>query len=159
MGDPRGIRSDEVEIVVARELRKAGLPLTSLRVLSRYAPTVDDGGSFTIELAGVTPGAAAGAANRDVVVEFQNDTDIVTVDAVRALRTRVPAATTTDGPKRLRPVDASPEMVTGVSPIRVMLSTTGFALAAAQAATSLGIALLRIVRYQLIMGPTKHLWA
>jgi hypothetical protein len=147
MGDPRHVRPDEVEILVARELRKAGVELSRLRVVARR-PGVppDDGSTYVIELDGVTPAAEA---PRAVLVEFRNQATAVDVTGVRALLERNPMPPDADAPKRLQPRPAPPPPAASVSdaaapPLRVMFSTSGFEAAAAREALSLGVRLLRV---------------
>ena len=180
MSDPRHIRPEEVEIVVARELRKAGLALSFVRVLSRRALTPDDESEYAMELAGLTPlppsSPPSGAVRRDVLIDFRNERRVTDVDAVRALSARAapPAqATAADGPKRLQPTDqmsappiAQPaDAAPAALPIRVMVSTTGFDVMAAREAHTLGVLLLRLadggaafLRSQWAMGDEPPGW-
>jgi hypothetical protein len=160
MGNPRDIRPDEVEIVVARELRKAGVPLSNVRVLSRRALAADDASEYAIDLAGLASGASAGRA---VLVEFRNEASEVTLASMAALAARVPAAPPADGPKRLQPVESA--AAPAGEPLRVLVSTTGFDVAAAREAASLGVMLLRIadgreafLRSQWAMGSQPPAW-
>ena len=164
MGDPRRLRPDEVEIVVARELRKAGVPLATLRVTARHGavPNVPD--AFVLELAGVASVGGPEAANRPVLVELRNESAVVGLDAVQALGARSPASREDDGPKRLQAVHA---VDAGDSPraMRVLVSTTGFEAAAVVGAKALGVVLLRItdggaafLRSQWAMGEQPPAW-
>jgi len=161
MGDPRRVRPDEVEILVARELRKAGIPLSKLSVVSRRALAAQDESQYVMELTG-PPG---GAATQGIIIEFRNEAGVVDVDTIRALATRLPAARNADGPKRLQPANETSPDSAAVAPLRVMMSTAGFDLAAATEARSLGIMLLRIadggaafLRSQWAMGDQPPAW-
>ena len=160
MGDPRRIRPDEVEIVVARELRKAGVPLSRVRALARRALAPGDESEYAIDLAGTT---SAEPARRDVLVEFRNEARDVDVAAMNALGARTPPAQPADGPRRLQPVE--PASPTAEVPLRVMVSTTGFDAAAVREAKSLGVMLLRVadgreafLRSQWAMGDQPPAW-
>ena len=173
MGDPRRIRPDEVEIVIARELRKAGLALSIVRVLSRRALAPEDPSEYAMELAGLTPtSTASGATPRDVLIDFRNEARVTNVDAVRALDARAAPVTPTaaaDGPKRLQPVAQPTERPVDVAPssppLRVMVSTAGFDVSAAREAVTLGMVLLRLadggaafLRSQWAMGDQPPAW-
>ena len=160
MGNPRRIRPDEVEIVVARELRKAGVPLARVRVLARRALAPGDESEYAIDLAGTT---SAEPARRDVLVEFRNEARDVDVATMNALGTRTPPAQPADGPRRLQPVE--PVSPAAEEPLRVMVSTTGFDAEAVRAAKSLGVMLLRVadggeafLRSQWAMGDQPPAW-
>jgi hypothetical protein len=160
MGNPRRIRPDEVEIVVARELRKAGVPLSRVRVLARRALAPRDESEYAIDLAGTT---SAEPARRDVLVEFRNEPRDVDVTVMNALGARTPPAPSADAPRRLQPVElVSP---TAEEPLRVMVSTTGFDAAAVREAKALGVLLLRVadgreafLRSQWAMGDQPPAW-
>lgn len=166
MGNPRQIRPDEVEIVVTRELRKAGVGLSSVRVLSRRALAANDATGYVMELAGMTSsGGASGAASRAVLIEFRNELPDVDITAIRALGARMPAVPEADGPRRLQPIEPSPSAAPVVSPLRVMVSTAGFGVEAAREARALGVMLLRIadgpaafLRSQWAMGGQPPAW-
>jgi len=157
MSDPRRIRPDEVEIVVARELRKAGVQLTGLAALverGRRSPEPNDTSQYVMELGG--PG---------LLVEFRNEASLAGADVVRALAQRPaerPAAR--DAPKRLLPTpDAPPAAAPGE--LRVLVSTTGFEPAAVVEAKTLGMPLLRVAdgqaafrRSQWAMGEQPPAW-
>jgi len=160
MGDPRDVRPDEVEIIVARELRKAGVALSRVRVLARRALTPKDDSEYAIDLVGTTSG---GAPTRDVLVEFRNEARVADVAAVTALGARMAPAQPVDGPRRLQPVE--PAAVPAAAPLRVMVSTTGFDAAAVREAISLGVMLLRVadgreafLRSQWAMGDQPPAW-
>ena len=157
MGDPRRIRPDEVEIVVARELRKAGVQLTGLAALverGRRSPEPNDTSQYVMELGG--PG---------LLVEFRNEASLAGADVVRALAQR-PAEplAARDAPKRLLPTpDAPPAATPGE--LRVLVSTTGFEPAAVVEAKTLGLPLLRVAdgqaafrRSQWAMGEQPPAW-
>ena len=157
MSDPRRIRPDEVEIVVARELRKAGVQLTGLAALverGRRSPEPNDTSQYVMELGG--PG---------LLVEFRNEASLAGADVVRALAQR-PAnrPAQRDAPKRLLPTpDAPPAAAPGE--LRVLVSTTGFEPAAVVEAKTLGMPLLRVAdgqaafrRSQWAMGEQPPAW-
>jgi hypothetical protein len=170
MGDPRRLRPDEVEIVLARELRKAGVPLSTLRVTARRALSRDDADAYAMELAGSTSsdgtsGAARGEARREVVVELRNESRLADANDVQALGARTARGADADGPKRLQPAPPAPASQTATRPLRVLVSTTGFAPAAAMEARALGVVLLRIadggaafLRSQWAMGDQPPAW-
>ncbi|HUQ83738.1 MAG TPA: hypothetical protein VM076_21480 [Gemmatimonadaceae bacterium] len=161
MSDPHRIRPDEVEILVAREIRKLGVSLVRLHVTSRRALAADDDRGYVVELAGR---ASSGETNRDVLVEFRNETALTAVNHVRALATRV-AAPETDGPKRLQPHPAGTPGTPCPDPLRFVVSTSGFDLAALRAASALGVVPLRVadgraafLRSQWSMGDQPPAW-
>jgi len=157
MGDPRRIRPDEVEIVVARELRKAGVQLTGLAALverGRRSPEPNDTSQYVMELGG--PG---------LLVEFRNEASLAGADVVRALAQR-PAEplAARDAPKRLLPTPGAPPEATP-GELRVLVSTTGFEPAAVVEAKTLGMPLLRVAdgqaafrRSQWAMGEQPPAW-
>ena len=164
MGDPRRLRPDEVEIVVARELRKAGVPLATLRVTARHSAMPNDPDAFVLELAGVASGPEPEAGNRPVLVELRNESAAVGLDAVQALAARHSTRVEGDGPKRLQAVPAV-ETAEPVRALRVLASTTGFEAAAVAEAKALGMVLLRIadggaafLRSQWAMGEQPPAW-
>ena len=53
MGDPRRVRPDELEILVARELRKAGVMLSSL-VMTRNVESSKDAGEYSIDFGAIS---------------------------------------------------------------------------------------------------------
>ena len=81
MGDPRRLRPDEVEILVARELRKAGLEVSGLRVRGRTALS-EDQGEYAVEITGVV---RVDDADRRVLVECRNERQPVGPESVLAL--------------------------------------------------------------------------
>lgn len=146
MGDPRDVRPDEVEILVARELRKAGLALTRLWTAGRRAIPDDDDRAYLVELEGVT---ASVDDTRPVLVEFRNHSGEVGTDAVLALASRAAAGPPVDAPKRLQPVPdrAGRPLPTDAPvrpPVRVMFATSAFEAGAVTQASSLGVQLLRV---------------
>ena len=113
-----------------------------------------------MDLAGATSGGGAG---RGVLVEFRNEARDVDLATLTALGARKPPAVPVDGPKRLQPVE--PAAAAAGEPLRVMVSTTGFDVAAAREAKSLGVMLLRIAdggeafrRSQWAMGDQPPAW-
>ena len=163
MGDPRHLRPDEVEIVIARELRKAGVQLASLRVIARAPASPNDDTGYVVELAGSVSGAER--TDRTVLVELRNEVRLADADAVRAFEARKPPGSDADGPRRLQPVPARPRPEVSDRPLRVLVSATGFAPAAAAEAKATGIVLLRIadgraafLRSQWAMGDQPPAW-
>ena len=145
MGDPRDVRPDEVEILVARELRKAGVPLTRLWTTARRA-VPDDDRAYVVELEGVTGSADD---TRAVLVEFRNHSSEVGADAVLVLASRAAAGPPGDAPKRLqsapdRAARPIPSDAPTQPPLRVMFATSAFAAGAVAQASSLGVRLLRV---------------
>ena len=164
MGDPRRLRPDEVEIVVARELRKAGVPLATLRVTTRHSASPNDPDAFVLELAGATVAAEPDGTTRAVIVELRNESGLVDLAAVRALGTRSPVRREGDGPKRLQPVPVA-TTAESARALRVLVSTTGFEPAAVVEANALGVVPLRIadgtaafLRSQWAMGEQPPAW-
>lgn len=146
MGDPRHVRSDEVEILVARELRKAGVELSAPKVLSRRALSPRDQSEYVVELSTVV--TDRGVA-RDAFIECRNQSRPVGVGAVDALQARL-----------LTPGDARP-----APPLGIMFSTSGYEPDAVRAAKAAGIALLCIsdgraafLRSQWAMGGQPPAW-
>lgn len=86
MGDPRSLLPHEVEIFVVRELRKAGLEPTTVKVRDRTEPK---GGDYVVEL-----GCALriGDADRTVLIQCRNERATVTPTLVEALHARLAAA-------------------------------------------------------------------
>ena len=154
MGDPRRIRPDEVEIVVARELRKAGAQLARLSERGRRPLTPDDAGEYVMDLEG-----------SGLIVEFRNEAGLASADVVRALAQRPSDLPAWDAPKRLLPApDDAPATTAGVE-LRVLVSTTGFEPAAVAEAQTLGTVLLRVAdgmaafrRSQWAMGEQPPAW-
>ena len=160
------MRADEVEILVAREVRKAGLELSKLAVRSRHAiatdDATDDASGYVMELRGITP---VGDGTRDVLIEFRNEAELVGSPVVEALATRAVPPRVAEGPKRLQPIPAPPPAAESAPPLRLLLSTSGFDDAAVRKATTLGIVLLRIadggaafLRSQWAMGDQPPAW-
>ena len=85
MGDPRRLRPDEVEILIARELRKAGLELSKLKVRAR-TPLAKDGDEYAMEISGLT---RVRGAERSVLVECRSERQPVRAEAVRALSAKL----------------------------------------------------------------------
>ena len=146
MGDPRDVRPDEVEILVARELRKAGVALTRLWTAARRAVPGDDDRAYVVELEGVT---ASVDDARSVLVEFRNHSSDVGADAVLTLANRAAAGPPVDAPKRLQPVPDRagrpiPADARTRPPIRVMFATSAFDAASVAEALTLGMRLLRV---------------
>lgn len=119
MGDPKRLRPDEVETFVTRELRKAGLELTTLKVRSRQRLSKEND-DYSMELSGVM---RVGGANLGVLVECRNEAGPVGKDAVRALSGKLTEARV---------------------PHAIMFSTSGFHPEAVGDAQPLGIPLLTV---------------
>lgn len=144
MGDPRRVRPDELEILVARELRKAGVTLSRLAVLARNAPASRDAGDYSVDL-----GADIGDGNaiRDALIECRNEVAPTGATAVRALDARRRARPTKDGPARLLdpPSATSPgDASRAERRMAIMFSMSGYEPEAVREADSLGVVLLAI---------------
>ena len=87
MGDPRSLLPHEVEIFVVRELRKAGLEPTSVKVRDRTEPKGGDG-DYVVEL-GCT--LRIGDADRSVLIQCRNERAMATPALVEALHARLAA--------------------------------------------------------------------
>src|SRR5919202_4065447 len=103
MGDPRRLLPHEVEILVARELRKAGLELASVKECGRTRLSAKGDDEYAVELGVVT--RVDGAECR-VLVECRNEGRPVRADAVRALHARL--AEPADAPRRLMAAPSAP---------------------------------------------------
>ena len=119
MGDPRRLRPDEVEILVARELRKAGLELSELNVRARR-PLSKEREEYAIELGALV---RIGGADRRVLVECRSERRPVRAEAVQAL-----SATLADRGARHG----------------MMFSTSGYEPDAVREARACGVALLTV---------------
>ena len=88
MGNPRSLLPHEVEIFVTRELRKAGLAPSAMKVRDRElaAGKTDD---YTVELG---CSLRVGDSDRYVLIECRNHPDPVGTPAVEALHTKVQQA-------------------------------------------------------------------
>ena len=172
MAHPRLVRADEVEILVARELRKAGVELTTQRLLARRELSAKDGGEYVVELCAVTGDHPTG---RDVLIEFRNQREAIPADALRAFAAKAvppPLASdvgqaSADEPVRLLPQRDQPPATLDPRPpaLRVMFSTSGYEPAAVREAKTLGIALLNMAdgaaafrRSQWSMGEQTPAW-
>lgn len=146
MGDPRRLRPDEVEILVARELRKAGVMLSQLPVLARRAASSSGADDYSIELAAVL---GDGDVRREAVIECRNEGIPTTTSAVQTLAARRSARAKVDEPRRLySPLPATPAIETDTAPaaprLAIMFSTSGYEPDAVRHAASLGVALFAI---------------
>ena len=144
MGDPKRIRPDELEILVARELRKAGVTLSRVAVLARNALPSKDPAEYSVELGAVI---GDGRASRDALIECRNQIGPVGVTAVQALDARRRARPADDGPARLlaRPSAAPSVGAPDAGPrLAIMFSMSGYQPEAVREAESLGIVLLAI---------------
>jgi Restriction endonuclease len=117
LGDPRSLRPHEVEIFVVRELRKAGLDPSAMKVRER---TPASGGSddYAVELG---CSLRIGDVDRQVLIECRNERAPLSATAVETFHAK------------LRDAKAQHAM---------MISTTGFEPEAIQTARSLGMPLL-----------------
>ena len=144
MGDPRRVRPDELEILVARELRKAGVTISRLAVLTLHAVSSNDPGAYSVDL-----GAVIGDrdAPRDALIECRNESVPTGAPAVHALDARRRARAVDDEPVRLlEPSSATPPLKAPRAEPRpaIMFSTSGYEPEAVREAASLGIVLLAI---------------
>ena len=144
MGDPKRVRPDELEILVARELRKAGLSISKLSVLERNALASRDAGAYSIDLGAVIGG---GDAFRDVLIECRNEIAPTGAPAVQALDARRRARSADDGPVRLLDPPSATSMAESSQAERrlaIMFSTSGYEPEAVREAASSGIVLFAI---------------
>lgn len=162
MGNPRDVRVDEVEIVVARELRKAGIPLAGLRSLERRLHAPGDPSEYTVRLVATS---AEHPIERQTVIEFRNQQPPIGPDAVRALAERESGEPPRDAPVRLIPAPGDVPDGARAPAIRVLFSTSGYHPDAVREAKSLGVVLLAIAdgpaafrRSQWSMGQTTPAW-
>lgn len=88
MGDPRSLLPHEVEIFVVRELRKAGLEPTTVKVRDRTERKGGDG-DYVVEL-GCT--LRIGDADRTVLIQCRNERAVVTPTLVETLHAKLAAA-------------------------------------------------------------------
>ena len=119
MGDPTRLRPDEVEILVARELRKAGVELSALTVRARTSLT-KGGNDYVMEMLG---SARIAGSDRRLLVECRREGSPVRADAVRALGAKLGSGAAEHG---------------------LMFSTSGFEAEAVRAARTHGIPLLAV---------------
>jgi hypothetical protein len=119
LGNPRSLLSHEVEIFVTRELRKAGLAPSAMKVRDRalVAGKTDD---YTVELG---CSLRIGDNDRYVLIECRNHPDPVGTTAVEALHTKVQQAK---------------------AHYAMMFSTAGFDPDAVRTARALGMPLLTV---------------
>ena len=141
MGDPRRVRTDEVEILVARELRKAGLAVSELRVLQRATRARDDPPQYFMRLTGT---GNAGRGETEVVIDFRNEAAPVSAELVRALLAIPGDRAEAGAPLRLIPAPETLETVEGPGLLRVMFSTSGYDTEAVREAHTLGVVLLAV---------------
>ena len=119
MGDPRSLLPHEVEIFVVRELRKAGLEPTTVKVRDRIrAPGKSD--DYMVELG---CSLRIGEADRVVLIECRNERAPVSPDTITALG------------GKLAPAKAEHAM---------MFSTSGFEPDAIRTARTLGVPLFSV---------------
>jgi hypothetical protein len=118
LGDPRSLLPHEVEIFVVRELRKAGLEPSAVKVRERAAPQKT--GDYTVVL---SCALRIADADRTILIECRNAHDPVTAQAVEALNEALG--------------DAKAHYA-------MMFSTSGFAADALRAARALGMPVLAV---------------
>jgi Restriction endonuclease len=87
VGDPRSLLPHEVEIFVVRELRKAGLEPTAVKVRERTRADKSD--DYVVQL---DCSLRIGDADRDVLIECRNERAPTTDRAVETLHARLPEA-------------------------------------------------------------------
>jgi hypothetical protein len=162
VGDPHHVRTDEVEILVARELRKAGLALSALRVLQRATRAPGDAVQYFMRLTGT---GDAGRGETDIVIDFRNETAPVSADLVRALLALPGDRAEAGAPVRLMPAPDGLATVEGPPVLRVMFSTSGYDAGAVREAHALGVILLAVAdgpaafrRSQWSMGAQTPAW-
>jgi hypothetical protein len=119
LGDPRSLLPHEVEIFVVRELRKAGLDPSAMKVRERTRASGGDD-DYMMELG---CSLRIGDADRYVLIECRNERAPVSPTAVETLHAKV------------RDAKAQHAM---------MFSTTGFEPDAIRTATALGMPLLAV---------------
>jgi hypothetical protein len=85
LGDPRSLLPHEVEIFVVRELRKAGLEPTAVKVRERTEPKGGDG-DYVVEL-GCT--LRMGDADRHILIQCRNERMPASSAVVEALHARL----------------------------------------------------------------------
>jgi hypothetical protein len=120
MGDPRHLRPDEVEIFVTRELRKAGIDVSGLKVNARDQRTEGGAEGFTIEMSGVM---RVRDVNRPMLIECRNQRDPVRPAEVEALHARLAAVKAEHG---------------------IMFSTSDYESGAVREGRTRGVALLTV---------------
>jgi hypothetical protein len=118
VGDPRSLLPHEVEIFVVRELRKAGLEPTAVKVRERTRAEKSD--DYVVQLG---CSLRIGDADRDVLIECRNERAPITDETVETLHARLPE------------VKAQHAM---------LFSTSGFEPQAIRAGRTLGIPLLAV---------------
>jgi hypothetical protein len=120
MGDPRRLRPDEVEILIARELRKAGAELSGVTVRARTMLSEKGEDEYAIELSGTV---RVGGDDRRLLIECRNERQAVRAEAVSALEAKMTGAKAQHA---------------------IMFSTSGYEPAAVRGAKTAGIALLAV---------------
>jgi hypothetical protein len=118
MGDPRSLLPHEVEIFVLRELRKAGLEPTAVRIRERtHANKSDD---YAVQLG---CSLRIGDADREVLIECRNERTPIPEKAVETLHAKLPEAK---------------------AQCAMLFSTSGFEPQAIRTGKTLGIPLLAV---------------
>ena len=119
MGDPRSLLPHEVEIFVVRELRKAGLEPTAVKVRDRTRAS-DKTGEYIVQL-----GCSLRIADvdRDVLIECRNERAPIPASTVEALHAKLPEAKAQHA---------------------MLFSTSGFEPNAIRTARTLGVPLLAV---------------
>ncbi len=119
MGDPRSLLPHEVEIFVVRELRKAGLEPTTVKVRDRTEPKGGQG-DYVVELG---CSLRIGDADRSVLIQCRNERAVATSAVVEALHAKLAQMK---------------------APYAMMFSTAGFEPNAIRRARALGIPLFAV---------------
>ncbi len=119
MGDPRSLLPHEVEIFVVRELRKAGLEPSGVKVRERTGPA-GGSGDYSVEL---VCSLRIGDADRQVLIECRNARTPASDTFVETLHAKLPEAK---------------------AQYAMMFSTSGFEANAVRRARPLGIPLLAV---------------
>lgn len=119
MGDPRSLLPYEVEIFVVRELRKAGLEPTSVKVRERTEPKGGDG-EYVVELG---CSLRIDDADQSVLIQCRNERAMATPALVEALHAKLAVVTVQHA---------------------MMFSTAGFEPNAIRTARTLGIPLFTV---------------
>jgi hypothetical protein len=161
MGDPRQVRPDELDILIARELRKAGVTLSALTEVARHTSKGKDAPEFSVELSAVV---VHGDVTHDVLIECRNSVLPVDAASVQALDARRRVAPASEGPKRLLEAPAARADALFTRPA-IMFSTSGYEPDAVRESIPLGIELLAIAdgpaafrRSPWSVGPQPPAW-
>ncbi|MGI9075789.1 MAG: restriction endonuclease [Gemmatimonadaceae bacterium] len=120
MGDPRRLRPDEVETFIMRELRKAGLELSKLKVVARENLSKGKDEEYSMNLSVLI---RVGDADRGALIECRSERNPVRSEAVLALSSRLAGVAAQHG---------------------IMFSTSGYDADAVQKAKQHGIPVLTV---------------